>query len=113
MQRVEEIVSMIKPQPVTSTEKLAVSVIVAARNEEKNLLRCLESLRNVGEVYVIDSESSDATPEIARSFGAQLVQFHYHGGWPKKRQWAIQNLSFKNECIFLVDADEALTRELE
>jgi glycosyltransferase involved in cell wall biosynthesis len=113
MQRVEEIVSMIKPQPVTSTEKLAVSVIVAARNEEKNLLRCLESLRNVGEVYVIDSESSDATPEIARSFGAQLVQFHYHGGWPKKRQWAIQNLSFKNDWIFLVDADEALTPELE
>ena len=52
--------------PRRSTAKLPVSVIVAARNEEKNLPRCLEALRDVGEVYVIDSESTDATPEIAR-----------------------------------------------
>ena len=110
MQRVEEIV---KPHSVTSTEKLPVSVIVAARNEEKNLPRCLESLRDMGEVYVIDSESTDATPEIARSFGAKLVQFHYRGGWPKKRQWAIDNLPLEYDWIFLVDADEALTPELE
>jgi glycosyltransferase involved in cell wall biosynthesis len=89
MQKVEEIA---KPQPVTPTGKLLVSVIVAARNEEKNLPRCLEALRDVGEVYVIDSESTDATPEIARSFGAKVVQFHYQGGWPKKRQWAMENL---------------------
>src|ERR1700745_1635491 len=93
--------------------KLPVSVIVAARNEEKNLPRCLEALRNVGEVYVIDSESTDATPEIARSFGAKVVQFHYQGGWPKKRQWAMENLPLAFDWIFLVDADEALTHELE
>jgi len=110
MQRVEEIV---KPHSVTSTEKLPVSVIVAARNEEKNLPHCLESLRDMGEVYVIDSESTDATPEIARSFGAKLVQFRYRGGWPKKRQWAIDNLPLEYDWIFLVDADEALTPELE
>jgi glycosyltransferase involved in cell wall biosynthesis len=113
MQRVEEIVGKVKPQPVTLTEKLPVSVLVAARNEEKNLPRCLESLRDMGEVYVIDSESTDSTPEIARSFGAKLVQFHYHGGWPKKRQWAIENLALEYDWIFLVDADEALTPELE
>jgi glycosyltransferase involved in cell wall biosynthesis len=98
---------------VTSTAKLPVSVIVAARNEERNLPRCLEALRNVGEVYVIDSQSTDATPEIARSFGAHLVQFHYQGGWPKKRQWAIENLPLEFDWIFLIDADEALTPELE
>jgi glycosyltransferase involved in cell wall biosynthesis len=89
MQKVEEIAEM---RPVVLTQKLPVSVIVAARNEEKNLPRCLEALRDVGEVYVIDSESTDATPEIARSFGAKVVQFHYQGGWPKKRQWAMDNL---------------------
>jgi glycosyltransferase involved in cell wall biosynthesis len=94
------------------TAKLPVSVIVAARNEEKNLPQCLESLRDAGEVYVIDSQSSDATPEIARSFGAKVVQFHYQGGWPKKRQWAMENLSLAYDWIFLVDADEALTPEL-
>jgi glycosyltransferase involved in cell wall biosynthesis len=110
MQKVEEISN---PQPVTSTEKLPVSVIVAARNEEKNLPRCLEALRNVGEVYVIDSESVDATSEIARSFGAKVVQFHYQGGWPKKRQWAMENLALAFDWILLIDADEALTPELQ
>jgi len=44
--------------------KLRVRVIIAARNEEKNLPRCLEMLPDVGEVYVIDSQSEDATAEI-------------------------------------------------
>ena len=63
---------------------LPVSVIVAVRNEEENLARCLESLADVGEVYVVDSVSTDSTPEIARSFGAKIVQFRYERGWPKK-----------------------------
>ena len=109
MEKIEEIVV---PQLATRTGKLPVSVIVAARNEEKNLPRCLASLREVGEVYVIDSQSTDATPEIARSFGAKVVQFHYQGGWPKKRQWAMENLSFEYDWILLIDADEALTPEL-
>ncbi len=99
-------------QRVTLSGKLPVSVIVAARNEEKNLPRCLEGLREAGEVYVIDSQSTDATPEIARGFGAKVVQFHYQGGWPKKRQWAVDTLPLEFDWILLVDADEALTPEL-
>jgi len=109
MEHVEEIVAT---QFAAQTGKLPVSVIVAARNEEKNLPRCLESLRQAGEVWVIDSQSTDATPEIARSFGAKVVQFHYQGGWPKKRQWAMENLSFEHDWILLIDADEALSPEL-
>jgi glycosyltransferase involved in cell wall biosynthesis len=91
---------------------LPVTVIVAARNEEANLPRCLESLRGVGEVYVIDSQSADRTAEIARAYGAHVVQFHYQGGWPKKRQWAMESLPLTYDWIFLVDADESLTPEL-
>ena len=94
MQKVEEIAGS---RPLAPTEKLPVCVIVAARNEEKNLPRCLDALRNIGEVYVIDSASTDATPEIARSFGAKVVQFRYEGGWPKKRQWAMENLPLEFE----------------
>src|SRR5580700_11561498 len=79
-----------------STGKLPVSVIIAARNEAKNLPRCLQALNDVGEVYVIDSQSTDETVEIARSNGAQVVQFHYQGGWPKKRQWAMNTLDRKS-----------------
>ena len=88
---------------------LPVTVIIAARNEAHNLPRCLESLRGVGEVYVIDSQSTDETVEIAHSYGAQVVQFHYRGGWPKKRQWAMDSLPLAYDWIFLVDADEAMT----
>ncbi|HUA13895.1 MAG TPA: glycosyltransferase family 2 protein [Verrucomicrobiae bacterium] len=109
MQRVEEIEKARAARPVG---RLPVSVIVAARNEEKNLRRCLEALRDAGEVYVIDSQSTDATPEIARSFGAKVVQFHYAGGWPKKRQWAIDTLPLEFDWVLLIDADEALTPEL-
>jgi glycosyltransferase involved in cell wall biosynthesis len=109
MQKVEEIGNT---QPKNAAGKLPVSVMVAARNEERNLPRCLEALRDVGEVYVIDSQSTDATPEIARSFGAKVVQFHYQGGWPKKRQWAMETLPLAFDWILLVDADEALTPEL-
>ena len=94
------------------TGKLPISVIVAAKNEEKNLPRCLESLRDAGEIYVIDSQSTDATPEIARAMGAKVVQFHYRGGWPKKRQWAMENVPLQFDWILLLDADEVLTPEL-
>src|SRR5271169_6327716 len=94
------------------TALLPVTVIVAARNEARNLPRCLESLRNAGEVYVVDSQSTDATVQIAQSYGAHVVQFHYQGGWPKKRQWAMESLPLAYDWIFLVDADEALTPEL-
>jgi len=95
-----------------SSPLLPVTAIIAARNEARNLPRCLESLRDVGEVYVIDSQSTDATAQIAESYGANVVQFHYQGGWPKKRQWAMESLPLAHDWIFLVDADEALTPEL-
>jgi len=90
-----------------------VSVIVPVRNEAHNLPRCLASLRGAGEVYVIDSQSTDHTVEIPRAHGAKVVQFHYHGGWPKKRQWAMNTLPLAYEWVLLLDADESLTPELE
>ena len=94
------------------TRALPVSVIIAARNEAHNLPRCLDALRDAGQVFIIDSQSTDATPEIARSYGAQVVQFHYQGGWPKKRQWAMDTLPLAYDWILLLDADESLTPEL-
>ena len=99
-------------QEIPPATKIPVSVIVPVRNEAHNLQRCLKSLRNLGEVYVIDSNSSDATAEIARSHGAKVVQFSYRGGWPKKRQWALDTLPLAFDWVLLVDADEAVTPEL-
>jgi glycosyltransferase involved in cell wall biosynthesis len=92
--------------------KIPITVIIAARNEAKNLARCLQALRDFGEVYVIDSQSADDTVEIARSYGAQVAQFHYSAGWPKKRQWAMDTLPVAHDWILLLDADEVMTVEL-
>jgi len=98
--------------PDTTEGILPLTAIVPVRNEAHNLPRCLEALRCVGEVYVVDSQSSDETCEIARSYGAKVVQFHYAGGWPKKRQWAMNTLPIAYDWILLLDADEILTPEL-
>jgi glycosyltransferase involved in cell wall biosynthesis len=97
---------------VTQAVSLAVSVIIPVRNEERNLRRCLESLQGVGEIYVVDSDSTDESAYIARSFNAKVVQFRYQGGWPKKRQWAMDTLPLAYDWILLLDADEVLTPEL-
>jgi glycosyltransferase involved in cell wall biosynthesis len=91
---------------------IPVSVLVPVRNEARNLPRCLSSLGKFGEVYVLDSQSTDGTPEIAERFGAKVVQFHYQGGWPKKRQWAMDSLPLEYEWILLLDADEVVPEEL-
>ena len=96
----------------TISALLPLTVIVPVRNEARNLPRCLESLKSVGEVYVIDSQSTDDTAAIARSHGAKIVQFHYAGGWPKKRQWAMDTLPLAYDWILLLDADEVLSPEL-
>ncbi len=103
------------PKPLSPASRnvcLPVSLIIAVRNEARNLPRCLDSLQEAGEVYVIDSQSADETVEIARSAGAKVVQFYYQGGWPKKRQWAMDTLPLAHDWILLLDADETLTPEL-
>ena len=100
------------PNASAATPVLPISVIVPVRNEARNLPRCLESLAGAGEVYVIDSQSSDDTVAIAHAHGAKVVQFHYAGGWPKKRQWAMDTLPLAYDWILLLDADEVLTPEL-
>ena len=91
---------------------LPLSVIIPVRNEAHNLPRCLEALKSVGEIFIIDSQSSDDTGAIARLHGAKVVQFQYKGGWPKKRQWAMDTLPLAYEWTLLLDADEVLTPEL-
>ena len=96
----------------THSDAIAVTVVIPTRNEARHLARCLEAIRCFSEVYVVDSQSTDSTVKIARAFGAEVVQFHYHGGWPKKRQWALDSLSFQNDWVLLLDADEVLTPDL-
>lgn len=91
-----------------------VSVLIPARNEEANLPRCLKAVDGwADEVVVVDSQSTDGTVSIAKSFGADVIQFDYEGGWPKKRQWALDTYPFRNDWILLLDADEILLKPVK
>jgi glycosyltransferase involved in cell wall biosynthesis len=93
--------------------RVPVSVIVPIKNEAGNLPRCLDSIRWADEIFVVDSQSTDGSAEIAQQHGAQLVQFQFNGTWPKKKNWALENLPFRNEWVFILDADEVLPPEAE
>jgi glycosyltransferase involved in cell wall biosynthesis len=96
---------------ITQT-KIPVSVLIPAKNEELNLPACLESVSRADEIFLVDSQSSDRTGEITESYGAKVVQFHFNGGWPKKKNWSLDNLPFRNEWVLIVDCDERITPEL-
>ena len=97
----------------TNGERVPVSLIVPIRNEAENLPRCLASITWADEIFVVDSQSTDGSIAIAEQAGARVVQFEFNGTWPKKKNWALENLPFRNEWIFILDADEVLPPEAE
>jgi glycosyltransferase involved in cell wall biosynthesis len=93
--------------------KVPLSVLVPIRNEAANLKRCLDSVTWADEIFVVDSQSTDNSNEIAASAGAKVIQFHFNGTWPKKKNWSLRNLPFRHEWVFILDADEVLPPEAE
>jgi len=91
---------------------LPITVLIAAKDEERNIGRCLASLSPAEHLIVIDSHSKDQTGKIAEEYGAKVTQFDYKGGYPKKRQWALDNLPITTPWILLLDADEIVPQEL-
>lgn len=93
-------------------KRVPVSVIVPVKNEAENLPRCLAALGWADEVFVVDSQSTDDTARVAEEQGAVVAQFHFNGVYPKKKNWALDNLPFRNEWVLIVDADEVVVPEL-
>ncbi len=92
-----------------------VTGVVTSFNEEHNIAACIESMSWCDEIVVVDSFSTDRTPEIARSYDkVRFLQREYFGAGAQKN-WALQHVS--GEWVFLLDSDErctpALQRELE
>ncbi len=92
---------------------MPVSIIVPIKNEAANLPRCLDAVRWADEIFVVDSQSTDNSIAISEAHGAKVVQFKFSGTWPKKKNWALENLPFRNEWVFILDADEVLPPEAE
>lgn len=92
--------------------KIPVSVIIMTKNEEKNISKCLKSVSDFDQVFVVDSNSEDRTGELVLTMGATLVNFTWDGKYPKKKQWSLDNLPFKHQWVLYVDADEEVYPEL-
>lgn len=90
-----------------------VAILIPIKNEAANLPRCLEAVSWAAEVWVVDSQSTDGSVELASSRGAAVVQFKYHAPWPKKKEWALRHLPFGHEWVLLLDADEVMPPEAE
>lgn len=79
-------------------------------NEEKNLPRTLESIRWVDEIIIIDSGSTDRTPDIAASFGVRFFTNRDFRGHGEQKNIAIGRC--QSEWILLLDADEVIPTAL-
>jgi glycosyltransferase involved in cell wall biosynthesis len=88
---------------VSATGPVAVTVVIAARNEAANIAECIESVSWAQEVIVVENDSTDDTVEQARAAGATVFAnpFVTIG---QQRNEAISRA--KTDWIFVVDADE-------
>ena len=95
------------------------SVVVVTRNEELNLELCLASVHGLADqIFVIDSESTDRTREIARRYADEVHELAYDHGRiiPWIFQWGLEHLPIRNQWVLLLEADQvvpaALRREI-
>ncbi|GAB3304800.1 glycosyltransferase family 2 protein [Hymenobacter tenuis] len=89
---------------------ILLSVVIITFNEEANIARCLEAVREVADdVVVVDSFSTDRTVEICRGLGARVVQQAF-AGYVEQKNFATSQARFNH--VLQLDADEVLTDEL-
>tara|TARA_Y100001936_G_scaffold221627_1_gene236816 strand:- start:801 stop:1544 length:744 start_codon:yes stop_codon:yes gene_type:complete len=89
---------------------MKISGTIITLNAEKYILRAVESLKLISnEVIVLDSESTDATREIAESAGAKVYIQSFLGDGPQKKE---ASKYASNDWVFSLDADECLEQDL-
>lgn len=88
------------------------SVLILTRNEEVHIARCLESAFRLSKsVFVLDSNSTDRTPEIVSSTKATLISGNF-SSLADKLNWGLENIQFNTPWVLRLDADEILSEEL-
>lgn len=92
-----------------------VTVIIHTLNEEVNLPHALRDAVGWAEqVCVVDSDSTDGTQRIAREMGAELYSRECSRvGLVEQRNWALETIPFRNEWVFILDADEVMEPALK
>ncbi len=90
---------------------LKLSVVIITLNEEKNIARCLESVKDIAdEIVIVDSFSIDRTEEICNNYNVKFIQHEFRGHIEQKN-WAIEQSSYLH--VLSMDADEELSDRLK
>lgn len=90
---------------------LDLTTIILTYNEEKNIVHCIESVKDITKrIVVIDSFSTDRTVEMAEKMGAEVL-IHKWDNYSRQYNWGIENANIDTKWILRIDADERLTKE--
>jgi len=79
------------------------SAVLIVKNEKDLLPRCLESIKGIGEIVVVDTGSKDNTVQIAKDFGCKIGHFKWIDDFSKARNYAMSLAT--GEFVFIIDAD--------
>lgn len=90
-----------------------VSVVILTKNEEDNILDCLETLKSFDEVIIVDDYSTDRTEEVIKRINLPFLKYykrHLDGDFSAQRNFALTKA--KNDWVLFIDADERMSQEL-
>ncbi|NLF25583.1 MAG: glycosyltransferase [Deltaproteobacteria bacterium] len=90
--------------------RASISAFVVCCNEEKNMVRCLESLKWCDEIVIVDSGSTDRTVEICRQYTDRIF-YRKWNGHSEQKQFALDQC--RGDWILNIDADEEVSTELK
>jgi glycosyltransferase involved in cell wall biosynthesis len=90
---------------------MTVSVLILTLNEETNIAACVDSLEWSDDIVLLDSQSTDATRQIAAARGARTVVRAFDN-WSAHQNWAVANIEFRHPWVLYFDADERCPPEL-
>ena len=89
-----------------------IDILIPTLNEELNLPQALNSVKGwARKVFVVDSGSTDRTCQIARDAGAVVIEKEWLG-YARQKNWALDNLPFESDWVFILDADEVILPKL-
>lgn len=89
-----------------------IDIFIPTLNEATHIAMAVTNAKTVGNVYVLDSCSSDGTQQLARDAGATVIE-HAWEGYARQKNWGLDHLPFTGEWVFILDADERITPKLK
>jgi len=87
------------------------SAVILTKNEEKNIADCIKCLDFCDEIIIVDDNSSDETPKLARELGATIYKRKLRKNFAAQRNYGLEKA--RGEWILFIDADERVSDKLK